>query len=263
MRAFPPAANHHSMTSNAYSCSTPLRYSVVVPFFNEEANVEPLLAEIHAVMASLGSYEVVAVDDASSDGTRARLIDCAADPLLRVLAHRSNRGQSAALCSGMDAARGEWIITLDGDGQNDPQDIPRLLREIEGAAPPLLICGHRQQRRDSGLRLLSSRVANGVRSRMLGDDTPDTGCGLKIIERAAFLKLPRFDHMHRFLPALMRRDGAVIRSISVSHRARLHGVSKYGVWNRLWVGIVDLFGVMWLKRRAFDLALVEELHHDR
>lgn len=251
------------MTSTATPSISPVRYSVVVPFFNEEANVAPLLAEIHSVMAVLGSYEVIAVDDASSDGTRARLLDCAAQAKLRVIAHGRNRGQSAALCSGMDAARGLWVITLDGDGQNDPHDIPRLLSELDKAAPPLLICGHRQQRRDSELRLLSSRIANGVRSRLLGDDTPDTGCGLKIIERAAFLKLPRFDHMHRFLPALMRRDGALVRSIAVSHRARIHGKSKYGVWNRLWVGIVDLFGVMWLKRRAFDLAAVEELHHDR
>ncbi len=262
LRAFSPVANQHSMTSNASSSSSPPRYSVVVPFFDEEANVVPLLTEIHTVMAALGSYEVVAVDDASNDDTRARLLDCAADSRLRVIAHGNNRGQSAALCSGIGAARGEWVITLDGDGQNDPQDIPRLLRELETAVPPILICGHRQKRRDSGLRLLSSRIANGVRSRMLGDDTPDTGCGLKIIQRAAFLKLPRFDHMHRFLPALVRRDGGVIRSIAVSHRARVHGVSKYGVWNRLWVGIVDLIGVLWLKRRAIALTVVEELHHD-
>ena len=263
MRVPFPAENQHSMTFNASSISTGLRYSVVVPFFNEEANVVSLLAEIHAVMAPLGTYEVIAVDDASSDGTRGRLLNCATDPHLRVIGHGRNRGQSAALCSGIDAAQGEWVITLDGDGQNDPIDIPRLLREVEVAHPPLLICGHRHQRRDSRVRLLSSRIANGVRSRLLGDDTPDTGCGLKIIQREAFLKLPRFDHMHRFLPALMRRDGAAIRSVVVSHRARLHGVSKYGVWNRLWVGIVDLFGVMWLKRRAFRLAVTEELQHDR
>ena len=137
------------------------------------------------------------------------------------------------------------------------------MHEVAGEQPPLLICGHRQQRRDNALRLLSSRIANGVRARMLGDDTPDTGCGLKIMHRAAFMKLPRFDHMHRFLPALIRRDGGQIRSVAVSHRARRHGQSKYGVWNRLWVGIVDLFGVMWLKRRAFRPAVVEELRHDR
>ncbi len=238
-------------------------YSVVVPFFNEQDNVAPLLGEISAVMAPLGDYEVVAVDDCSTDGTRARLLACAADPHVRVLVHAQNRGQSAAVCSGVDAARGVWVITLDGDGQNDPIDSPRLLYEVAGEQPPLLICGHRQQRRDNALRLLSSRIANGVRARMLGDDTPDTGCGLKIMHRAAFMKLPRFDHMHRFLPALIRRDGGQIRSVAVSHRARRHGQSKYGVWNRLWVGIVDLFGVMWLKRRAFRPAVVEELRHDR
>lgn len=251
------------MSSSLSPAPSPLRYSVVVPFFNEQDNVATLLDEITAVMAPLGSYEVIAVDDCSSDDTRARLLACALDPHLRVLAHGGNRGQSAAVCSGIDAARGEWIITLDGDGQNDPVDIPRLLLELDGDNPPLLICGHRQQRRDNGLRLLSSRIANGVRSRMLGDDTPDTGCGLKIMQRAAFLRLPRFDHMHRFLPALMRRDGGGIRSVAVSHRPRLHGRSKYGVRNRLWVGIVDLFAVMWLKRRAFRIASVEELRHER
>ena len=249
-----------SPASAAASC---LRYSVVVPFFNEQANVAPLMAEIIAVMAALGDYEVVAVDDCSSDGTRASLLECAAHDRVRVIAHARRRGQSAALCSGIEAARGSWIITLDGDGQNDPRDIPRLLRELESEHPPLLICGHRQQRRDSSLRRLSSRVANGVRARLLGDDTPDTGCGLKIMQRAAFLKLPRFDHMHRFLPALTRRDGATVLSVAVSHRPRLHGQSKYGVWNRLWVGVVDLWGVMWLKRRAFPSSLSEELRRDR
>ena len=251
------------MTASSTSALTHVLYSVVVPFFNEEDNVAALLGEISAVMGALGAYEVVAVDDCSTDGTAARLLACAVEPRLRVVAHGRNRGQSAALCSGVDAARGEWIITLDGDGQNDPRDIPQLLRALEGPARPLLVCGHRQKRQDNGLRLLSSRIANGVRSRMLGDDTPDTGCGLKVIQRAAFMKLPRFDHMHRFLPALVRRDGGAILSVAVSHRPRVHGQSKYGVWNRLWVGIVDLFGVMWLKRRAFRAAPVEELKHER
>ncbi|MCC6705935.1 MAG: glycosyltransferase family 2 protein [Gammaproteobacteria bacterium] len=251
------------MTELSSPAPADVLYSVVVPFFNEQDNVAPLLDEIGAVMAALGNYEVVTVDDCSTDGTRARLLACAADPRVRVVAHGCNRGQSAALCSGVDAARGAWVITLDGDGQNDPRDIPRLLAAIAVEQPPLLVCGHRQKRRDNGLRLLSSRIANGVRSRMLGDDTPDTGCGLKLMHRAAFMKLPRFDHMHRFLPALIRRDGGGILSVPVSHRARVHGQSKYGVWNRLWVGIVDLFGVMWLKRRAFRAAPVEELKHER
>ena len=251
------------MSSSTASAASSLRYSVVVPFFNEEANVAPLVAEIIAVMAALGDYEVVAVDDCSSDGTRTRLLECAAHDRVRVIAHGRRRGQSAALYSGIEAACGSWIITLDGDGQNDPSDIPRLLREVTGEHPPLLICGHRRQRRDSALRRLSSRIANGVRSRLLGDATPDTGCGLKVVQRAAFLKLPRFDHMHRFLPALMRRDGATVLSVAVSHRPRLHGQSNYGVWNRLWVGIVDLCGVMWLKRRAFAASPIEELRHDR
>ena len=155
--------------------------------------------------------------------------------------------------TGMRAARGEWVATLDGDGQNDPADIPKLLaaRDAAGQAVNLhLIGGFRRTRRDSWIKRISSRVANGVRSRLLGDATPDTGCGLKLIARAAYLELPFFDHMHRFLPALGQRHGGATLSVEVNHRLRTRGTSNYGLFDRLWVGIVDLAGVMWLRRRA-------------
>ncbi|MEQ8662655.1 MAG: glycosyltransferase family 2 protein [Gammaproteobacteria bacterium] len=225
--------------------------SVVVPFYDEQDNVDPLIAEIVTAMGA-SAYEIVAVDDGSRDGTGARLAHLAARlPQLRVVRHARNRGQSAALCSGADAARGDWLATVDGHGQNEPADIPPLVaRARQEPAQPALLCGHRRRRRDSVLRRLSSRIANGVRARLLGDATPDTGCGLKLMRRRAFLRLPRFDHMHRFLPALVLRDGGVVESVPVAHRPRLHGRSKYGVWNRLGVGVVDLAGVMWLQRRA-------------
>jgi dolichol-phosphate mannosyltransferase len=178
------------------------------------------------------------------------------------LRHHVSCGQSAAVATGVKAARAPIIATLDGDGQNDPADIPallqRLLSESEDGRDLLLVAGHRQKRRDDGLRRLSSKIANRVRAGLLGDDTPDTGCGLKLFTRAAFLDMPRFDHMHRFLPALMIRRGGRVVSLPVHHRPRERGVSKYGVWNRLWVGIVDLFGVMWLQRRA-NLPRVESI----
>ncbi len=226
--------------------------SVVVPFYDEADNVIALIDEIVAAMGTR-AYEIVAVDDCSRDETFARLEQAARRyPQLQVVRHAVNRGQSAALCSGADRARGEWLATLDGDGQNDPADVPRLLARVtDTPACPDMLCGHRTTRRDDFLRRLSSRVANGVRARLLGDATPDTGCGLKLIRRRIFMALPRFDHMHRFLPALVLRDGGVVESVAVAHRPRLHGKSKYGMWNRLGVGIVDLAGVMWLKRRAF------------
>jgi len=226
--------------------------SVVVPFYDEADNVTALIEEIVAAMGAL-AYEIVAVDDCSRDATLARLEQAAQRyPQLHVVRHAVNRGQSAALCSGADHARGEWLATLDGDGQNDPADVPRLLAQVVDARScPDMLCGHRRTRRDDFLRRLSSRVANGVRARLLGDATPDTGCGLKLIRRTVFMALPRFDHMHRFLPALVLRGGGEVESVAVAHRPRLHGTSKYGMWNRLGVGIVDLAGVMWLKRRAF------------
>jgi dolichol-phosphate mannosyltransferase len=230
-----------------------VQLSIVVPVRNEQDNILPLLAEIHAALEP-SDYEVIYIDDGSSDASAQRLAEAMAlYPRLRVLRHRQSCGQSAALMSGFRAARGEWIATLDGDGQNDPADIPKLLAARDGAGRPAnleLVTGHRIARRDNWLKRSASRIANGVRSRLLGDATPDTGCGLKLIERRSCLELPFFDHMHRFLPALVQRHGGATISVPVNHRPRTRGVSNYGVLDRLWVGIVDLAGVAWLKRRS-------------
>jgi len=229
--------------------------AVIVPVKNEADNILPLVTEIDAALSGKHVFEIIYVDDGSDDSTPARLREARAKfPTLRVIRHRRSCGQSAAVATGVKAARAPLIATLDGDGQNDPADIPamvaRLLAEPAEKRAFLMIAGHRQKRRDDGLRRLSSRVANKIRAAMLKDDTPDSGCGLKVFAREAFLDMPRFDHMHRFLPALMIRRGGRVVSAAVNHRPRQRGVSKYGLWNRLWVGIVDLFGVMWLQHRA-------------
>ncbi|MFN5011034.1 MAG: glycosyltransferase family 2 protein [Gammaproteobacteria bacterium] len=220
--------------------------SVVIPVCNEEENVAPLAREIVAALDG-SAFEVIFIDDGSTDGTAAALRALQGDiPQLRVLSHSFRAGQSAAVCTGVRHARAGWIATLDGDGQNDPADIPALLAE-RGQAE--LVMGNRVQRRDTWLRHAQSRVANGVRGWLLGDGTPDTGCGIKVMHRETFMDLPRFDHMHRFLPALFMRAGKRVVSVPVKHRPRERGTSKYGLFDRLWVGIVDIFGVMWLRRR--------------
>ncbi len=228
--------------------------AVVVPVHNEEENLEPLLREIDNALSGVCEHEIIYVDDGSTDATRARLQALKqAFPRLRVLMHARACGQSTALMTGVRAARAGVIATLDGDGQNDPADIPRLLaslRELQQEQPLAMVAGYRRKRKDTGWRKFSSRVANAVRGGLLGDQTPDTGCGLKVFSREVFLLLPYFDHMHRFLPALVQRAGGKVISVEVNHRPRLSGQSKYGTWHRLWVGIVDLFGVMWLQRRA-------------
>jgi len=227
--------------------------SVVVPVKDEADNVASLIGEIASALSTEPTFEIVYVDDGSSDDTLARLRVLMAEvPQLRIIGHARSAGQSMAIASGIDAATNDTIVTLDGDGQNDPADIPAALvtyRAHPGPAP-VMVCGHRVNRRDTWMKRLSSRIANSVRSGLLGDGTPDTGCGLKVFSRQVFLALPRFDHMHRFLPALMIRQGGIALSVPVNHRARAGGRSKYGVWNRLWVGIVDLFGVIWLIRRG-------------
>jgi dolichol-phosphate mannosyltransferase len=235
--------------------------SVVVPVCNEAGNVEPLAREIAAALRERFAFEMIFVDDGSTDGTAAELRQARGSGLaeLRLLLHSARSGQSAAVRSGARAARGAWIATLDGDGQNDPADLPKLLAARAQHPGVLLIMGNRTARRDTWLRKVSSRIANGVRGWMLEDGTPDTGCGIKVFHRETFLELPAFDHMHRFLPALFRRAGSNVVSIPVGHRPRTRGRSKYGVHNRLWVGIVDLFGVRWLNARAKPgLAVREE-----
>ena len=234
---------------------TQLEISVVVPVKDEAENLELLIDEIRASLGGAGvAHEIVYVDDGSTDATPDILSGLMARwPELRVVRHRACSGQSAAIATGVDHARAPAIVTLDGDGQNDPADIPALLERYRAeAGAAVMIAGHRAKRRDTWLKRLSSRVANGIRGGLLRDQTPDTGCGLKVFPRAAFLAMPRFDHMHRFLPALMIRGGGRVISVPVNHRPRERGASKYGLLNRLWVGIVALFGVMWLARRAVN-----------
>lgn len=242
-----------------------LEISVVVPVHNELENIRPQIEEVFAALEGRATFELIYVDDGSTDGTLARLREelPRRGGALRVLTHPSVCGQSTAIHSGVRAARYTWIVTLDGDRQNDPADIPRLLDEVRKSGDPgLMVTGHRVERRDTWLRRVSSRIANGVRGTLLRDETPDTGCGLKVFRRDLFLSLPYFDHMHRFLSALVLRQGGEIRSVPVSHRPRREGTSKYGVRNRLWVGIIDMIGVAWLQRREKRPAHVTEVIED-
>lgn len=234
--------------------------SVVVPVFNERDNIPPLLAEIAAALRGKVDYEVIYVDDDSTDDSREVLVaEKASHPELRVIHHIHRSGQSTAVWNGVRAATSPWIATLDGDGQNDPADIPKLLAARDAATAEVrLLAGWRTTRRDSFNKRISSKVANAVRSRMLKDATPDTGCGLKLFEREVFLRLPYFDHMHRYLPALVKRAGFQSQSVPVGHRPRTAGSSKYGMLDRLWVGLADLRGVAWLMRRG-KVTSVEEL----
>ncbi len=223
--------------------------SIVIPVRNEGPNITRLIAEIETALAGI-PHEIVYVDDGSSDETPRMLRDAAATTPLTVRRHRASCGQSAAIVTGVQAARGTWIATLDGDGQNDPADIPALFARAQAASGLVLIAGHRVTRRDTQTKRWASRVANGIRARLLGDATPDTGCGLKLFRRDAFLDLPHFDHMHRYLPALFIRAGGRVESVPVNHRPRDRGTSNYGTLDRLWVGIFDLAGVYWLQRRG-------------
>ena len=234
----------------------PVYLSVVVPVFNEQGNVAPLVHEITAALRGAPGagtdFEIVYVDDCSSDGTLAALQALRAQvPQLRVIRHLAQSGQSTAIRNGVKAARGRWIATLDGDGQNDPADLPGLLARQAAAAPDIkLFAGWRVDRKDSHSKRWASTCANAIRSQLLHDATPDTGCGTKLFEREAFLDLPHFDHMHRYLPALMQRAGWNTVSVPVNHRARSSGVSKYDNLSRAVVGIGDLLGVAWLIRRG-------------
>jgi dolichol-phosphate mannosyltransferase len=238
----------------------PLRFSIVVPVFNEQDNVLPLLGEIAAV-GGVPAEEILFVDDGSEDATPRRLREAQHEhPSLRVLRHGSRRGQSAAIRSGVQAARAPWIVTLDGDGQNDPRD---LLLLVAGAAERAgadlgLVAGLRRVRRDSWSKRVGSRLANRVRNALLRDGCPDTGCSLKLFRRDAFLALPYFAGMHRFLPALFQIHGWRVAYVSVSHRPRHTGTTKYANLPRALVGTFDLLGVWWLRRRTPPAVGVEE-----
>jgi dolichol-phosphate mannosyltransferase len=239
----------------------PPAISVVVPVRNEADNVAPLTDEIAAVLTGRWSFELVYVNDGSTDATGAALTALKAErPWLRQVKHASSCGQSAAVRSGVAAARAPIIVTLDGDGQNDPSFIPALLGALaEGGARIGLIAGQRVGRRSGAFKGFQSRIANGVRGAILRDGTRDTGCGLKAFRRDAFLALPYFDGLHRFLPALFRRDGYLIGYVDVIDRPRRSGTSNYGMWDRLWIGILDLAGVWWLIRRRKRVPQVSEV----
>ncbi len=228
--------------------------SVVVPVHNERDNVVPLIKEIASALDGRASYEMVFVDDYSDDGTLDSLQAAKSEfEALRILSHPVNCGQSSAIRSGVLAARAPLIVTLDGDGQNDPADIPKLLdlySQVKDDIRLGMVGGRRVKRQDSQIKMVASQLANRIRRSLLRDQAQDVGCGLKLLPKEVFLRLPYFDHMHRFISALVLREGYEVRFVDVNHRPRLHGKSNYGVFDRLWVSISDLFGVMWLKSRG-------------
>ena len=239
-----------------------IKYSVVVPVYNEEENVALLVDEIATALKGM-PYEMIFVNDKSTDNTLGALQDLKKKyKTLRVLSHRQNAGQSRSVRSGILAAKGEFIAMLDGDGQNDPADIPNLITQITRKDAPdnlALVGGRRAKRKDSWAKKVGSRIGNGVRRWLLKDQADDTGCGLKVFTRAAFLRLPYFDHIHRYIPALMIREGYAIEFCDVNHRNRQFGVSKYTNFGRLVVSISDLRGVMWLRKRARNPQGVDEI----
>lgn len=239
-----------------------IELSVVAPVYNEAGGAAKLAREICEVLSGR-SFEVIFVDDGSRDSTRLELAEARASlPQLRIVVHRRNAGQSRALRSGIQAARAPIVATLDGDGQNDPADIPALLNQLTRPNAPerlAMVAGERRQRADSPAKQRASRWANGIRRGLLRDGASDTGCGAKVMYRDAYLRLPYFDHMHRYLPALMQREGLAVEFAQVNHRPRLHGRSKYNNLGRLRASIWDLLGVLWLKARARDPLGVDEV----
>lgn len=238
--------------------------SVVVPVRNEAGNVMPLVAEIAAALRGR-RFEIVFVNDGSTDETEARLLALMAErPWLRQIRHRESCGQSAAVRTGVAMARGPIVVTLDGDGQNDPAFIPAMVAALQDGAPRLgLVAGQRVGRKASGFKRMQSRIANAVRAAVLRDGTRDSGCGLKAFRRDMFMALPYFDGLHRFLPALVRREGFAVGYVDVVDRPRRHGVSNYGMRDRLWIGILDLAGVSWLIRRRKRVPRYEEVSRAR
>jgi dolichol-phosphate mannosyltransferase len=233
--------------------------AIVIPVFNEAGNIAALIDEIVVTLGDADPYHIIVVDDASIDDTASVLSGCAArHPQVRVIRHRRRCGQSAATATGVAAASSHWVVTLDGDGQNDPADIPRLYTAMDRASDDVwLVVGYRRQRRDGWRKRIASRLANAIRGFLLQDGAPDSASGIKLFARETFLALPQFDHMHRFLPALVQRQGGRVLFIPVNSRPRQHGRSKYGTCDRLWAGIIDLLGVMWLWRRSMHPEIEE------
>ncbi len=236
--------------------------SVVIPAKDEKENIAKLVEEIFAALNEIASFEVIYVDDGSTDGTFDEIVRLKKDgyAALKVIKHAYSVGQSTAILTGVKAARGDLIVTLDADGQNDPADIPALLMQARKCSVGCHFCiaGYRRNRKDTKWKRFQSRLANKVRAKILHDGTPDTGCGLKIIPAKTFRQLPYFDHMHRYLPALIIRLGGEIIVVEVNHRDREAGVSKYNMWNRLWVGVVDMFAVRWLQKRTKRASIIDQ-----
>lgn len=238
--------------------------SVVIPAKNEVDNLRPLIGEVRQALDGVHDYELIYVDDGSTDASWDTLKEVIAEGYdrLRVLRHERSTGQSFAVLTGARAARGQWLVVLDADGQNDPADIPGMVSsvlEAHGKDNRVVgVIGHRVNRRDDWVKRASSKIANCFRNAMLKDGVPDVGCGLKAVRLDWYLRLPTFDHMHRYIPTLIQAQGGIMAVHPVNHRPRVAGVSKYGVWNRLWVGLVDVLGVWWLKRRA-KVAVIREV----
>jgi dolichol-phosphate mannosyltransferase len=246
--------------SEVFASATAPAVSIVVPVRNEADNIAPLVDEIAATLDKNLAFELIYVNDGSTDRTEAELTRLMASrPWLRQIRHETSCGQSAAVSSGVIHARAGIVVTLDGDGQNDPAFIPALLEAMTKAPHIGLVAGQRVGRQATGFKKLQSRVANAVRSVVLRDGTRDTGCGLKAFRRDLFLRLPYFDGLHRFLPALVRREGYAIGYVDVVDRPRRAGTSNYGMWDRLWIGILDLIGVWWLIRRRRHVPQVSEV----
>ena len=239
--------------------------AVVVPVRNEAGNIAPLVEEIAAALGTRWPFELIYVNDGSTDATEQELIKLMRErPWLRQVKHAASCGQSAAVRSGVASAQAPFVVTLDGDGQNDPAFVPKLFEALLKGAPERvgLIAGQRVGRKATGFKKFQSRIANGVRNAILRDGTRDTGCGLKAFRRDLFLSLPYFDGLHRFLPALVRREGYTVGYVDVVDRERRHGVSNYGMFDRLWIGILDLAGVFWLIRRRRRVPEVTEVTSD-
>lgn len=252
-----PTSQNNVYTEFKQESSPIVDISVVVPVFNEADNVQSLCQEIVAVMTTTKRpFEMLFVDDASTDGTAERLSDVHVAAPLRILNHRHNCGQSAAIATGFRHAGGTWVATLDGDGQNDPSDLPRLLAHLLATGADG-VTGVRTVRRDNWLKRISSRVGNGFRNWVTGDRISDSGCGIRIVRRACLAEVPVFNGMHRFLPTLLRGQGFRVEELPVKHRPRLHGLSKYGLHNRLWRGLRDCLGVRWYLARAVPGIRVE------